>query len=207
MGRRAMTWSGDAVAAEAARIICEEAVADYRSAKVKAAQRLGLIRRGNLPDNARIERAVIDYQRLFGGAQYAAQLAAMRKVALQAMRLLAEFSPRLVGAVASGAVTRIHRVQLHLFADAPEAVDVFLADRGIQVVQDERGYRYPDGRQRQIPLARFQAGEIGVDAAVFPLDELRWPPLSPTDGNPVRRLDLAAAESLAEQAIDVAVEN
>ncbi len=183
--------------AECARIVCEEDVLDYRAAKHKAMQRLGLSARSAMPDNASIQAAVIEYQRIFGGEDYAERLIALRRTAVQAMKLLHAFSPRMVGAAVSGAITAAHRVQIHGFADRPEALDLFLAERGIPFEQDERDYRYPDGREEPVPLARFEAGEIGVDVAMFGLDDLRRTPLSPSDGLPMKRLKLADAEALA----------
>ncbi|WP_428381113.1 hypothetical protein [Nevskia ramosa] len=213
MSRRSTPSSGHGsdpsreVIAEAARIICEEDVLDYRSAKLKALQRLGQKSgpgsRGALPDNASIQAAVIEYQRIFGGSDYAGHLIAMRRAAVQAMKLLQPgFSPRLVGAVVSGAITYAHRVQIHGFADRPETLDFFLQDRGIPFEQDERDYRYPDGTEVPVPLARFEAGEIGIDIAMFGLDDLRRTPLSPSDGLPMKRLNLADAEALAAVGIE-----
>jgi hypothetical protein len=182
---------------EAARILCEEAVLDYRAAKLKAAQRLGLGPRAALPDNAAVQAAVIEYQRLFGGRDYAERLRALRATAVQAMRLLAQFRPRLTGAAVSGAITEVHRVQLHVFVDKAEALDLFFEDRGIPSRQDDRLYRYPGGEEEQVPLLRFEAGELGVDVAMFGEDDLRRTPLSPSDGLPMKRLDLAEAEVLA----------
>jgi hypothetical protein len=189
------------LAYEAARILCEEAALDYRSAKLKAAQRLGA-GNGALPDNAEIQAAVIAYQRLYGGREYAERLRALRATAVRAMRLLAEFRPRLVGAVASGAITAAHRVQLHGFGEKPEALDLFLESRGIPYRQDDRSYRYPDGSDERVPLARFEAGEVGVDVAMFADDELRRLPLAPSDGLPMKRLNLAEAEALAALSAD-----
>lgn len=192
----------DELVAEAARILCEESLLDYRSAKLKAAQRLGLGARVALPDNAAIEAAVIDYQRLFGGEEYARHLIALRQAAVSALRLLAEFQPRLVGGAVSGAITAAHRVQLHGFAEKPESLDLFLEHRGIPFEQDERTYRYPGGREEAVPLARFEAGEIGIDVAMFTIDDLRRLPLSPTNGLAMKRLTLADAEALARIEVD-----
>lgn len=187
---------------EAARILCEEAVIDYRTAKLKAAQRLGLGGNTPLPDNASIQAAVIDYQRLFGGREYAERLRQLRVTAVQAMRLLAEFQPRLSGAAVSGAITAAHRVQLHVFADKAEALDLFFEDRQIPYRQDDRVYRYPNGNEENVPLLRFEAGEVGVDIAMFGEDDLRRAPLSPSDGLPAKRLTLTEAEVLAKTEVD-----
>jgi hypothetical protein len=184
-----------AIAQEAARIICEELLTDYGLAKRKAAQRLGTS--GAMPENFSVQQAVLEYQRLFGGAGYRAHLHQMRQMAVQSMRWLGDFTPRLVGGAVSGAVTAAHRVQLHLFADQPEMLDVFLLDQGCGFEHGERSYRYPDGREVRIPIAHFDVGPAGVDAAVFPENELRRPPVNPADGRPFRRLALAEAEALS----------
>lgn len=183
---------------EAARLICEEQLTDYRQAKLKALSRLGLPPRTPLPDNASVHQAVLDWLRLFGGDEHAQRLYRLRKTAVQVLRGLAPFSPRLVGAVVSGAVNAAHRIQVHVFADQPESVDIFLLDRRQKFEQDERRYRYPDGREEPIPLLRFDWAGSGVDVAVFTETDSRQAPLNPADGQPFRRLDLAAAEALLQ---------
>jgi hypothetical protein len=198
MGRAGSVLQRD-LAVEAARLICEERVTDYRYAKQKAAERLGLGPRNPMPDNREVEAAVLEHQRLFGGEAYRTQLRAMRESALRAMKLLAEFHPRICGGAVSGAIGGGHRVQLHAFSDAPEQIDLFLQDHGIEIRPGERRYRYADGREAQIPLACFEAGEIGIDVALFDPDEEHRPPLSPIDGRPVRRLNRDQLQRLIEQ--------
>lgn len=196
MARRAQGGAGD-IAREAARIFVEEALTDYGQAKRRAAERLGLPARSALPDNAQVEAEVLAYQRLFGGAAYVARLRLLRQSAVQAMKLLARFEPRLSGAVVSGAISDAHRVQLHCFPDQAELVDVFLAERGFEVDIDERDYRFGDGRRESVPLACFQAGGVGVDVALFAPGQQRRAPLSLTSGRPALRLNLSDAEQLA----------
>ncbi len=193
---KSRTTSG--VVQEAARIICEESLTDYRLAKQKAVQRLGLGFNTPLPKNVDIEAAVLDYQRLFGGRDYAERLRKLRQTALQAMKLLASFDPRLVGAAVSGAVNDAHRVQLHAFTDKPETLDAFFHDRGIVYRQDEREYRYPDGTAESVPLLRFEAGDVGVDVAAFRQGEERRLPLSPVDGASMSRLTASEVEALPD---------
>lgn len=183
--------------ATAARIFCEEALVDYRSAKLKAARRLGLPERGTqLPDNARVSQAVIEYQRLYGGADYHARLQQLRSAAVTAMRLLAEFEPRLVGPVTTGAITVAHHVQLHAFADAAEMVDIHLLNEGVACAPADRDYHHADGTQRRVPITTFAVGEIDVDVAVFDPGQRSRPPLSPIDGRPQRGIGVADVERL-----------
>ncbi|MEQ1440530.1 hypothetical protein AAG565_14315 [Fontimonas sp. SYSU GA230001] len=194
-----MSYQGrSGIVEEAARIVCVELVTDYGQAKRRAAQRLGLPSQAGLPDNAAVHAAVLDYLRLFGGDEYRRRLRQMRSTALSAMRMLAAYSPRLAGATLSGAVTAAHRVQLHLFAESAEAVDIELLNRGVAFEHGERRYRYADGGERNVPLLRLDVGGVGVDAAVFAPDDLRRAPLSPLDGRPFRRADLAEVERLLE---------
>lgn len=171
---------------------------DYRLAKQKAVQRLGLGFKTPMPKNAEVEAAVLEYQRLFGGREYSERLRKLRQTALQAMKLLAPYDPRLVGAAISGAVSDAHRVQLHAFTDKPEILDAFFHDHGIVYRQDEREYRYPDGTSESVPLVRFEAGDIGVDVAAFRVGEERRLPLSPANGEPMRRLTASEVEALPD---------
>lgn len=184
---------------EAARLICEELLLDYHAAKHKAALRLGLGAKAALPDNAQVQQAVIEYQQLFGGPDYVQRLRQLRSVALQAMRLLAPFEPRLVGAAVSGAVHAAHHVQLHAFCEKPEALEIYLQDRGIRCEQDDREYRYSRGETCTVPLTCFEAGGIGIDVAAFDIDDLRRAPLNPADGLPYRRLDAVAVTALLDK--------
>lgn len=203
MAKRALGAQRSRVVQEAARIICEDGLSDYRLAKQKAVERLGLGFGTPLPSNADVQTAVIQYQRLFGGRAYADRLTHLRRTAVQAMRLLAEFRPRLVGAVATGATTDTHHVQLHCFADKPEQIDWLLESAGLRYEVSERRYRYGDGQTSDVPVLSFMAADVGIDVAVFPERGMRDVPLSPADGQAFRRLDLAAAEALAAEAPEV----
>lgn len=198
MGRREIASPTELID-EAARLICNEGYTDYRLAKRKAAERLELGRSPALPDNARIEAAVLERQRLFGGDDYLQRLHAMRSTALRAMKLLATFAPRLSGGAVSGAIGSGHRVQVHVFADQPEAVEMLLHDRRIPFAQDERRYRLADGRDVEVPLLCLEADDIGIDIAVFAVASERNPPLSPIDGKPARRLSPDQLLALLEQ--------
>lgn len=203
MGKRASGGQGSRVVQEAARIMCEDGLADYRLAKQKAVERLGLGFGTPLPSNADIQDAVIQYQRLFGGRAYAERLGKLRRTAVQAMRLLKDYRPRLVGAVATGATTDAHKVQLHCFADKPERIDMLLEDRGLRFEVSERRHRLANGENLDVPVLTFMAEDVGVDVAVFPERGMREAPLSPADGLPMKRLELAAAELLAAETPEV----
>lgn len=199
MGSRGTGAQRSRVVQEAARIVCEDGLSDYRLAKQKAIDRLGLGFGTPMPSNADLHEAVIHYQRMFGGRAYVDRLSAMRHTAVKAMQMLATFQPRLVGAVATGATTDSHSVQLHCFADKPEQIDWLLQEKGIPFDVSERRYRYADDQTADIPVLSFMAADVGVSIAVFPERDPRRAPLSPADGRPLKRLELAAVEMLAAE--------
>jgi len=184
------------VAQEAARIMREQGIKDFLLAKRKAAERLGISDRTALPGNDEIAAALTEQQRLFGGAAYPARLRALRETAGQAMDMLREFEPRLVGSVLSGAITEHSDVNLHVFSDTAEAVAIRLMDQGIPYEMNERRIRYPTGRIEQLPSFRFIAGDVSVEATVFPVQGLRQAPSCPVDGRPMQRARLPDLKAL-----------
>ena len=185
-----------AVAEEAARIMREQGVDDYLQAKRKAADRLGVTDASILPRNTEIEAALVAHQRLFAADRHEADLVAMRRSALEAMRLMADFQPRLVGPVLTGTASAHSEINLHLFSDSPEAVSIRLEERGVPHEVLERRLRYERDRTVSYPALRFVAGRQTVDAVVFPLDGIRQAPCSPVDGKPMRRASAAEVAAL-----------
>lgn len=185
-----------ALALEAARIMSEQGIDDYRLAKRKAAERLGATDVSVLPKNTEIEAALVEHQRLFEVDTHSSVLEAARRTALQAMRLLQKFEPRLVGPVLSGTASAHSEINLHLFAEGSEPVALHLMEHGIPHQIAERRLRYEPDRLVAYPVVRFVAGNREIDAVVFPLNGIRQSPASPVDGRPMRRADSTELESL-----------
>jgi len=186
------------VAAEAARIIATEGQRSYLAAKHKAAARLGASTRGGLPSNAEIERALKEWQSLYGGSEHAEHLRMMREAALEAMTFLKAFQPRLVGPVLEGTADEYSRVCLHLFADDPDAVVRFLMEHGIAFEQERRRIRWHGGEFREVDVLVVEAGEQTVEMTLMIGRDSVHPPPSPIDGQPLRRMGVADLRSLLE---------
>jgi hypothetical protein len=187
------------LAQEAARLIVDHGIRDYRVAKMKAAERLGMNTLGVLPRNAEIELAIGEHLQLFGGDAHSDFLRSMREAALSAMRLLELFTPRLVGPVLAGTADENSSVNLHVFADSPEAVAIRLGDLNYRYRAYERRLKISRGKGA-VPntYAGFQFGhqhEV-IEATVFPFDGIRQSPISPIDGKPMQRADVKAVEAL-----------
>jgi hypothetical protein len=184
------------IAQEAARIMSEDGVQDFYAAKRKAAQQLGVPDTRNMPRNQEIETALQEYQRLFGGDKQTSHVRALREAAVQAMRFLAVFRPRLVGSVLSGTAGRHADINLHLFADTPEEVSLFLMDQNIPFQPSQKRLRINRDTWEDFPAYEFLAGDYMVELVVFPREGRREAPRSPVDGRPMQRARLEEVEAL-----------
>lgn len=186
------------LAREAARLMIEHGHEDFGLAKRKAAERLGVTDQAVLPRNTEIEAALSEHQRLFGASTHPDELLSLRRAALQAMQLLHQFEPRLVGPVLSGTATAHSDIELHLFAETAEAVVMVLLDAGIRHQMVERRIKLQREEAALMPVIRLVADGHEVAAMVFPTDGIRQSPFSPVDGRPMRRASRTEVLALVE---------
>jgi hypothetical protein len=186
------------IAQLAARLIVQEGINDYQIAKNKAVAHLGIPHTKNLPSNSEIEQEILIYQRLFQGEAHTQHVQKLREVAVKAMRLFKDFSPRLVGNVLEGTAHQYSEVQLHLFTDTPEHVAFFLMQHNIPYEMGEKKYRLAGQAIINFPSYHFMAGEHHIRLVIFAEKDIRWSPPSPIDNKPMRRADLRAVETLLQ---------
>lgn len=186
------------LAQEAARIIVEQGIQDYRVAKLKAAERLGMSARGVLPGNFEIERAVGEHLQLFGRESHSKLLRGLRRAALSAMDMLSQFGPRLVGPVLHGTAASNSAVNLHVFSDNFELVALKLQENRVPYRLYERRLKSRRDQAETFAGVRFIQDESAIEATVFPVDGVRQAPISPIDGKPMRRADVQAVRELLE---------
>ena len=178
------------IAQEAARLMYEEGVREYRDAKRKAGRRYGaekaLSLGSHLPTNAEIHA---ELQRLLGIYEEKVlpeRLLQLRLIALRLMELLEPFRPHLVGSVLSGVVTERSDIDLHLFAESSEEVEDFLAARDLpfelEVVTIRHGSEFID-------YSHLYLEEEGVviECTVYPLVDLHRIPKSSITGQAMER--------------------
>jgi hypothetical protein len=161
------------IAIAAARMIAQDG-ADYGAAKRKAAKLIIGNRKipGDfLPDNAQIEDELREYQALFFGEEQAEHLLKLRRLALEWMEKLAEFTPYLTGAVFNGTASEHSDIHLHLHADNPKDVAVFLLNAGIDYeVSEGSHFRSPD---RSVEVLSFMWQREGIHLSLFDHDDIR----------------------------------
>lgn len=184
------------LAIEAARLISEGGIHDYRLAKRKAAERLGIHDDASLPRNSEIDEALRDYQRLFLPQSHPQLLRARRDAAVCAMVFFARFEPRLVGAVLEGTADAHSAVCLHLYTDEAERVPLFLSEHGIPADSSRRRVRLDRERSADVPVWMFAADQLPFDLTVLPRDAMRQAPLDRIDEKPMRRASLTMLQDL-----------
>lgn len=193
------------IAAEAARLMYEEDVKQYFTAKRMAAKRL-LGRTGgkrlryhpqDLPSNGEIRDALLVLAELAEGDRRTRRLFAMRIVALEAMRALLPFTSRLIGSVSTGHIRRGSDIDLSVFTDDEESLERHL--KALRwTFETERVSILKFGQIREY-LHIHVADVFPVELTVYGLRELRFRPRSSTDGKPIRRVRIQALEALLMQ--------
>ncbi len=193
------------IAQEAARLISEHGIRDFRHAKRKAAERLGIADTQSLPRNAEIEQALREHQRLFLADSQPRWLHVRREAAMAAMTFLAAYDPRLVGAVLDGTADAHSAVCLHVFCDDGDALSRFLREQGVPLEIQSRRLRDSHSTQSDYPVLLFDADGIPFDLTVLPRRSLRQAPLDNTGEHPVRRASLAQLRTLVGEQAATAV--
>jgi len=184
------------IALEAARLMSENGIRDFHFAKRKAAERLNVRDEAQMPKNSEIEAALREHQRLFQADAQPQRLRELREAAREAMRFFARFDPRLVGAVLEGTADEHSAICLHLFAESPEEVIVFLREHGVVYTEQSRRLRMARDRYEEMPVLMLAREPAPFDLTVFPRDAIRQAPLDRIDERPQRRASLAALEAL-----------
>ncbi len=184
------------IAVEAARIMATEGQRNFMTAKRKAAERVGANTRVALPSNLEVEEALRAYQGFYGGDEHSNHVQTLRTTAIEVMRALEPFNPRLVGPVLDGTADSHSRISLHLFSDSPEQAVFHLQERNISFHQEQRRIRWHDGSHQTIQLLVTEVQGVTVELALFAELDLRQAPPSPVDGKPQKRARLPEVETL-----------
>jgi hypothetical protein len=185
--------------AQAAAAMAVDEGLEWGAAKRRAVKQLGLPARTALPDNDQVEEAVREYIALYCADTQPAELLALRELAAQWMRRLAEFRPHLSGAVWHGTATRLSDIYIQLFCDDSKSAEIALIDHNIdyevRTVSGFNGVTVDALSLRSV--CRPLQEEVGVHLMIHDHDDLRGALRADTRGRPPRG-DLAALERLLE---------
>ena len=196
------------LAQEAARILLDLGCRDFRMAKRKAAEHLGVNGANStqhMPSNIEIEDALIQHQRLFLADSHSTHLQKLRSTALDAMNFLVQFKPKLVGPVLSGTADSHSSINLHLFCDNSDEINLFLRKNNIPFEIADAQLRMGATTQR-FPVYRFIADELSIELTIFPASKHIQPPTNPVDGKPMQRASVTAVELLLNQNTELEID-
>jgi len=184
----------------------EEGVKHYLDAKRIACKRLfgqGSVRRAQfrpqmMPSNGEIRDALLELAELSEGRDRDARLFAMRAIALEAMRALQPFDPRLIGSVSSGHVRRGSDIDLHVFCEHPSELEQHVFE--LRWVYEMNQVTILQGNQLNTYWHMYLEAVFAVELSIYPWQERRQVRRSSTDGKPIVRVkpDTLAA-MMAEQ--------
>jgi hypothetical protein len=186
------------IAAVAARIMAEDGIEDFATAKHKAARQLGAVDTQFLPNNDEIEAELRVYQSLYQGEEQRDRLRYLRREALAAMEQLADFKPYLTGPVLKGTAGRYADIDLQVFVDSGKELEIFLLNRNIPYATSESVY-YSGNQARTVPVLSLDWRGTPLRVAVCePGDERRSVKTSP-QGRSVERAGLDVVRMLVAE--------
>lgn len=183
---------------EAARLICEHGIRDYRQAACKAARGLGLTGQASLPSEQEMDDALREHQRLFLASSQPRQLQQRREAAIAAMQFLGVFTPRIAGAVLEGTADAHSLVCLQVFSEDADAVGRFLQDKGVPVRVSTRRLRLNRTVWNPCTVLTFDADGIPFELVVLPPSALRQAPLADGEERPMRRASIVRLQQLLD---------
>lgn len=184
------------IAATAAALVVEEGL-EYGPAKRRAVKQMGLPARAELPDNAEIEDAVIEYISVFCADTQPAELAALRDLALVWMLRMTNFRPHLAGAVWHGTATRLSDIYIQLFCDDSKSAEIALIEHNVDY-EPRTVTGFTGGKVEALSLSSLCKPlneNIGVHFMVYDHDDLRGA-LKPDDKGRKPRGDVLAVQKL-----------
>lgn len=192
MGSR--NFTRERIAHLAARLIAQDGVDDYGTAKRKAARQAGVPEARDLPNNDEIDAAIISYRALYQ-TEYPAQLREMRRLALELMDEFSLFTPYLTGAVLSGHAALTAGIHLQLYTDDVKAVAHELLNRGIGYRSSETRL-YAGAMQITSPTLSYTRDDCEVHLTVLSTRELRMQLTGSIGGRPILRAKREAVAAL-----------
>jgi len=150
------------VAREAALLLYTSQEKEYKQAKKRAAENLGA---RMLPSNSEVARELDAIAEEMEGSSRRRRLVQMRREALEIMRTLEDFNPRLIGSVWRGTITKNSDIDIVAFASNPDNVQAQLRKKGFSIVRTEWTSVTKEGR-RETSFHIFLALSSGNEAEV-----------------------------------------
>ncbi len=185
------------IAAAAARLMAEDGIEDYATAKRKAARSLGANDTHALPGNDEIEAELRAYQSLYQADEQRNRIDAMRAIALEVMEAFVAFRPYLSGSVLKGTAGRFADIDLLLFPDDTKEVELHLLNCRLEYkVEDQR--HYCGDEPREVSVIRIEWDETPIVLAIYAGRDERSTLKTTPSGRPIERAGIAAVRTMVK---------
>jgi hypothetical protein len=179
----------------AARLMAEDGIEDFATAKRKAARQAGTPDTRELPTNEEVDAALKTYQSIYHREEHRSRLRELRERAVRAMRELAQFNPYLTGSVLNGNAGKYADINLQLFTDNEKAVELYLIDRGI-AYKAAQNRLYAGEEMRTVPVYEVTDDSTVIELTVLTPHDLRGPLRTTPEGKNIERAKLSMVEQL-----------
>ena len=181
----------------AARIMVEDGISDYATAKRKAARQAGATTLRQLPTNDEIDAAVRTHQALFEPDVHVARTRELRTRALEVMDDLERFNPYLTGPALAGNAGKYADLKLQLYTDSPKAVELYLIERDISYRAGQSRLYFGEA-SRTVPVFTVDDDGLDIELVILTLDDLRQPVRTAPGGKVIDRAGRRAVEALLD---------
>jgi predicted nucleotidyltransferase len=151
------------VAREAARLLYNRTVKEYKDAKELAASSLGT---KSLPSNYEVAVELDRFVEEQEGSERLTRLIEMRKIAVDVMGLLSDYDPVLIGSVWRGTPRQGSDIDIVVYCDDPEEIEEKLSRLDIR--ESEQKTFTLDGLPRTSTHISVQVDEHTVEVVVRP---------------------------------------
>jgi hypothetical protein len=192
------------IALRAAQLMYSREVAEYYTAKRKAAKMVagaGAERLRDLPSNREIREQILAIAELAEGEQRFKNLRRMRLDALRMMRLLAAWRPHLIGSVLTGHIRAGSDIDLHIFCDSPVLIIERLEAEGLACELEHKRVRKHNEERvfthiHVTPTRTGPGTASSIELTVYAADKVNYPFKSSITGTRIERADIAHLEAL-----------
>ena len=174
------------IAAAAARIMAQDGVDDFGTAKRRAARELGAPETQALPSNEEVEAELAAYRALYQAEEHPQRLQELRKAAAAVMRLLEVFHPYLTGPVLAGTAGPFASIDLQLFPASVKDLEIFLLAKDIPFTTRE-AHRFVGAARRDVSVFSLMFEGLLVEVEAYDPRDERSQIKTPLAGRPAPR--------------------
>ena len=157
------------VAREAARLLYNRTIKEYKDAKEMAAASLGT---RALPSNYEVAAELDRLVEVREGSDRLTRLIEMRKIAVTVMKLLSEYDPVLIGSVWRGTPRQGSDIDIVVYCDNPEEIEEKLAE--LDLTGSEQKTFTLGGLPRTSTHIAAQVKEHTVEVVVRPTQDREY---------------------------------